>query len=79
MNLHDLARRLHRKTPSKIVLAVADGLGGLPMNADGQTELEAARTPNPDALAREGTTGFLATELMPLAIAHAGKFDKFGA
>jgi 2,3-bisphosphoglycerate-independent phosphoglycerate mutase len=59
VNLHDLARRLHRKTPSKIVLAVADGLGGLPMNADGQTELEAARTQNLDALAREGTTGLL--------------------
>jgi 2,3-bisphosphoglycerate-independent phosphoglycerate mutase len=59
MNLHDLATRLHRKNPSKIVLAVADGLGGLPMNTDGQTELEAARTPNLDALANEGTTGLL--------------------
>lgn len=59
MNQHDLARRLHLKTPSKIVLVVADGLGGLPINDGGRTELEAARTPNLDALAEQGTTGLL--------------------
>lgn len=61
MKRHDLARRLHLKTPSKIVLVVADGLGGLPMNEGDQTELEAARTPNLDALAKKGTTGLLHT------------------
>lgn len=59
MSPHDLARRLHLKTPSKIVLVVADGLGGLPMDAGGETELEVAATPNLDALADEGTTGLL--------------------
>jgi len=47
----DLMRDLSVKTDSKIVLLVIDGLGGLPMNPSGQTELEAAGTPNLDALA----------------------------
>lgn len=41
----------------KIVLMVADGLGGLPEAPGGPTELEAAKTPNLDALAREGVLG----------------------
>jgi 2,3-bisphosphoglycerate-independent phosphoglycerate mutase len=36
---------------------VADGLGGLPIEPNGKTELESARTPNLDALAREGVCG----------------------
>jgi 2,3-bisphosphoglycerate-independent phosphoglycerate mutase len=36
---------------------VADGLGGLPLEAGGKTELETARTPNLDACAREGVCG----------------------
>jgi 2,3-bisphosphoglycerate-independent phosphoglycerate mutase len=42
---------------SKIVLLVLDGLGGLPLNAGGLTELEAAHTPIMDRLAVEGTLG----------------------
>jgi 2,3-bisphosphoglycerate-independent phosphoglycerate mutase len=57
MNLHDLIRELREPSDSKIVLLVADGLGGLPMEAGGKTELESARTPNLDALAREATCG----------------------
>jgi 2,3-bisphosphoglycerate-independent phosphoglycerate mutase len=38
-------------------LLVADGLGGLPMELGGKTELESARTPNLDNLAREGVCG----------------------
>jgi 2,3-bisphosphoglycerate-independent phosphoglycerate mutase len=34
-----------------------DGLGGLPVEPGGPTELEAAATPNMDRLAREGTLG----------------------
>lgn len=41
----------------KIVLLVMDGLGGLPHPSTGRTELEAARTPNMDALAGRGSLG----------------------
>ena len=47
----------------KIVLVVADGLGGM-ADADHDTELEEARTPNLDALAAEGATG-LVTPVLP--------------
>ncbi len=57
MDIHDLTRTLHEKNDSKIVMLVADGLGGLPMERGGQTELETARTPNLDALAVEGVQG----------------------
>jgi 2,3-bisphosphoglycerate-independent phosphoglycerate mutase len=57
MNNHDLIRELREPSNSKIVLLVADGLGGLPMESGGKTELESARTPNLDALAREGVCG----------------------
>src|ERR1700691_4839106 len=57
MNIHDLIRDLRETAATKIVLLVADGLGGLPLEPGGKTELETARTPNLDALAREGTCG----------------------
>jgi 2,3-bisphosphoglycerate-independent phosphoglycerate mutase len=57
MNIHDLMRELHEPADTKIVLLVADGLGGLPMAPGGKTELETARTPNLDALLREGVCG----------------------
>src|SRR5208282_5156871 len=57
MNIHDLIRELREPSQSKIVLLVADGLGGLPLEAGGKTELETARTPNLDALVREGVCG----------------------
>ena len=47
---------LVRSAESKIVLVVADGLGGL-ADADHGTELEEASTPNLDELAAEGCTG----------------------
>jgi 2,3-bisphosphoglycerate-independent phosphoglycerate mutase len=53
---HELMRDLHQPG-QKIVLLVLDGLGGLPMESGGQTELEAANTPNLDRLAAEGMTG----------------------
>ncbi len=43
----------------RIVLLVADGLGGLPQAPGGKTELETADTPNMDQLAREGASGLL--------------------
>lgn len=55
--MHDLIKSLIIKNSSKIVLLVADGLGGLPLVPGGLTELETARTPNFDALARVGVCG----------------------
>ncbi len=57
MKIHDLLRELREPAATKIVLLVADGLGGLPMEPGGKTELESARTPNLDALTREGICG----------------------
>ncbi len=64
MDLHDLMRRLHVKNNTKIVLLVADGLGGLPLHPSGKTELETAHTPNLDALATKGILG-LSTPVLP--------------
>lgn len=55
--IHQLTRRLQKKNDSKIVLLVADGLGGLPLKPGGLTELETARTPNMDQLAQRGVLG----------------------
>ncbi|MBN1590042.1 MAG: 2,3-bisphosphoglycerate-independent phosphoglycerate mutase [Pirellulales bacterium] len=57
MDTQDLTRLLHVKNDSKIVMLVADGLGGLPVEPGGPTELEAANTPNLDALAKQGISG----------------------
>src|SRR5438552_12797497 len=57
MNMHQLIHELREPSDSKIVLLVADGLGGLPLEPGGKTELESARTPNLDACAREGVCG----------------------
>jgi len=53
----DLMRELSVPTDSKMVLLVLDGLGGLPMESGGQTELEAANTPNLDRLAATSDLG----------------------
>ena len=57
MDIHTLTRELQLDNSSKIVMLVADGLGGLPMQAGGLTELETAKTPNLDALAALGVQG----------------------
>jgi 2,3-bisphosphoglycerate-independent phosphoglycerate mutase len=57
MNIHDLIQELTEPNDSKIILLVADGLGGLPLEPNGRTELESARTPNLDACVREGVCG----------------------
>jgi 2,3-bisphosphoglycerate-independent phosphoglycerate mutase len=64
MNLHDLTRELQEPAKTKIVLLVADGLGGLPLEPGGKTELETAHTPHLDALVREGVCG-LSTPVLP--------------
>ena len=55
MEWETLARELSQQTDTKIVLLVMDGVGGLPV--DGKTELETARQPNLDALAKAGVCG----------------------
>ena len=57
MNIHSLIRELRETNESKIVLLVADGLGGLPLELGGKTELESARTPNLDSCVRDGVCG----------------------
>ena len=48
---------LFRPVGERIGLFVLDGLGGLPHPEQGQTELEAAHTPNMDALAGSSSLG----------------------
>jgi 2,3-bisphosphoglycerate-independent phosphoglycerate mutase len=55
--MHQLTRDLNVKNDSKIVMLVADGLGGLPNEPGGKTELETATTPHLDALASRGIQG----------------------
>ncbi|MBM3118937.1 MAG: 2,3-bisphosphoglycerate-independent phosphoglycerate mutase [Chloroflexi bacterium] len=46
-------------SPSKIVMLVIDGLGGLPDPKTGKTELETAHTSNFDSLAENGACGLI--------------------
>jgi 2,3-bisphosphoglycerate-independent phosphoglycerate mutase len=55
----DLIRSLAIPGTTKIVLLSADGLGGFPDPATGLSELETARIPHLDALARRGSCGLL--------------------
>jgi 2,3-bisphosphoglycerate-independent phosphoglycerate mutase len=64
ISTHDLMRQLRESNKSKIVMLVADGLGGLPIEPGGKTELETAKTPTLDRLAAEGTVG-LSTPVAP--------------
>ena len=57
MDMHQLTRELNVQNNNKIVMLVADGLGGLPVQSLGPTELEAAKTPHLDALVEYGTCG----------------------
>ncbi len=56
MRLEDYAD-LARPSDRLILLLVLDGLGGLPLEPGGRTELESALTPNLDELAREAVLG----------------------
>lgn len=64
MNIHELIADLRESNNSKIVMLVADGLGGLPLEPGGKTELETARTPNLDQCARDGVCG-LSVPVLP--------------
>ena len=54
-----LVKQLAISSSSKIVLLVADGLGGLPRETDGRSEMEVARLPNLDALAARSLCGLI--------------------
>jgi len=53
----DLMRELSVKTGTKIVMVVLDGLGGLPDDVTGKTELETANIPNLNSLAANSICG----------------------
>ncbi|MDP8942765.1 MAG: 2,3-bisphosphoglycerate-independent phosphoglycerate mutase [Actinomycetota bacterium] len=55
----DVISRLAVANETKIVLLVADGLGGVEPTPGTGTELEAAATPNLDGLASQGTLGLM--------------------
>jgi 2,3-bisphosphoglycerate-independent phosphoglycerate mutase len=52
-------KKLSRRSPSKIVLLVLDGLGGLPDTKTGKTELESARKPNLNRIASDSLCGLI--------------------
>ncbi|KGQ21119.1 2,3-bisphosphoglycerate-independent phosphoglycerate mutase [Thermus filiformis] len=58
MDLFPVFKELHQKG-GRILLVVLDGVGGLPLEPGGSTELEAAQTPNLDQLAEESALGLL--------------------
>ena len=57
MDRLDLIRGIKGSDGGKMLLLVMDGLGGLPLETGGRTELESARTPHLDALAAEAVCG----------------------
>lgn len=57
--MHEFLRSLARPAETKIVLLSMDGLGGLPREPGGGTELETAKKPNLDALAARSALGLL--------------------
>ncbi|HTG44093.1 MAG TPA: phosphonopyruvate decarboxylase-related protein, partial [Verrucomicrobiae bacterium] len=64
MNLDSLYSELTLETKAKLVLVVMDGLGDLATGgSDSSTPLEAAATPNLDALTQDGAQG----RLIPVA------------
>lgn len=52
-------KQISRTSPSKIVLLVIDGLGGLPHPKTGKTELESAKKPNLNRIARDSLCGLI--------------------
>lgn len=54
---HKFLQKLIQPAQTKIVMIIMDGLGGLPMEPGGKTELETACTPNLDELASQSALG----------------------
>jgi len=53
----EFVQKLIQSAHTKIAMLIMDGLGGLPREPGGLTELETARTPNLDALAERSALG----------------------
>ena len=74
--MRDMIEKLSIPSGSKILMCVLDGLGGLPVN--GKTEIQKAKTPNLDKLARSSSCGFhipVAPGITPgSGAAHLGLF-----
>jgi 2,3-bisphosphoglycerate-independent phosphoglycerate mutase len=64
MTTLEVIRHLAETAQTKIVLLVMDGLGGLPLSANGLTELETAQRPNLNQLAKDGCLG----QLVPVGL-----------
>ena len=78
MNQFEFLKPLLRKTDSKIVLYVCDGVGGLPMDGT-KTELETASTPAMDELASKSELGQLVPILPGITPGSGpGHFGLFG-
>jgi 2,3-bisphosphoglycerate-independent phosphoglycerate mutase len=79
MNELEVIQKLVTGNSTKIVLLVLDGLGGLPREAGGQTELETARTPNLDALAARSSLGLTRPALPGMTVGSGpGHLALFG-
>ena len=52
-------KKISRTSPSKIVLLILDGVGGLPHPETGKTELESARKPNLNRMAKDSLCGLI--------------------
>ncbi|MDX9703762.1 MAG: 2,3-bisphosphoglycerate-independent phosphoglycerate mutase [Candidatus Auribacterota bacterium] len=59
MSKINIYEQLAIKTDSKIIMLVMDGLGGIPLQPDGKTEMETAKTPNINKIAPHSTMGLL--------------------
>lgn len=59
MEIEKVIHELVMQTSSKIVMLVADGLGGLPLLPDGKTELESANMPNLSKIIAHCSVGLL--------------------
>ena len=55
----ELVDELAIEADTKIIFYILDGIGGLPLEEGGPTELEAASTPNLDGLAKKSICGML--------------------